>query len=214
MGKKILILICYARRECHTLVERWTQLYPQSTDKAKPRKVIIQNEVCIFVHNRLPFREVNEKNTYLHFRTFMGFGWHSLWGVSVENSVKVLTLKFAFNCNWYFAYILHQTFASSEILTPCRRWVFLERLPKIFLAFYGTQSFIAVFTTARHRTPSQILRQVNQIHTLSTHFFKTQFTVILPYTPLSYQIFLLFRSYEHKFVCISDLSYACSMPPP
>jgi hypothetical protein len=90
-------------------------LRPQSTDTAKPRKLIIENKICISIHFGLPFHEVIEKNVYFLFRTLMAFRWHSLRGVWIENSVKVLILKFESNWNWYFTCILQQTFASTEM---------------------------------------------------------------------------------------------------
>jgi hypothetical protein len=81
------------------------QLQTKSTETAKLREVIIQNKICIFLHIGLPFNEVKEKNACLYFRTFIGFRWHTSQGVSFENSVKVLSLKFAIEIGILLAYL-------------------------------------------------------------------------------------------------------------
>jgi hypothetical protein len=63
------------------------------------------------------------------------------------------------------------------------RWALLERPPVVQpfenLAFYGTQSFITVFT---HKSPPLVafLRQINLVHTTPFYFFQINLNIILP----------------------------------
>jgi len=50
--------------------------------------------------------------------------------------------------------------------------------------FYGIRSFITAFTSARHFS----LSQINPVHTLTTHFLKTNSNIILEFTALVFQV--------------------------
>jgi len=73
------------------------------------------------------------------------------------------------------------TYLSTYLLTSWSR-VLLEKLTifqqvKKFPAFYGTRKFITAFKSARHLS---ILRQIDPVHTHTSHFIKNHLNIILP----------------------------------
>jgi len=99
--------------------------------------------------------------------------------------------------------------------TPWSR-VLLEKLNgsqlvNKFPTFYGTRRLITKFTSARHLP---ILREINPIHALASHFLKFHLNIILPYMPGSYKWSLSLRFPHQNPVYTSPLPHICYMPCP
>jgi hypothetical protein len=67
----------------------------------------------------------------------------------------------------------------------------VSQLVKKLLAFYGTQTCIAVFTRARHSYP--VLSRMNPVYILRPYFFKIYVNIILPSRPIPFNCSLPFR---------------------
>jgi hypothetical protein len=76
--------------------------------------------------------------------------------------------------------------------------------------FYRTETFITVFTRARHQI--LILSLLNAIHVFPQHFPNIYLNTILPSMPRSSEWFLPLRLYNQIFVRISHLLYALYIP--
>jgi hypothetical protein len=79
---------------------------------------------------------------------------------------------------------------------------------KKFTAFYGTQMFITMYTRA-HPKLVPLLRQMNPIHTVRTHFYKTYFNL-----PLKFPNDLFSSVFPTKSLSFLLFSHACYITPP
>jgi hypothetical protein len=88
---------------------------------------------------------------------------------------------------WFFRSILQ------NLLSPCSRHILeklmVAQLVKEFFTFHETQSFILMYTNARHL--DSVLSQLNPMHTIAPYLCKIYFKNNLPYMCLVSQTYLL-----------------------
>jgi len=87
----------------------------------------------------------------------------------------------------------------------------ITRLGKKFSAFYGTLRFITMFSRVR---AGLYLSNMNPVRNLTPYFPKIHSNIILPSTPMSYELSLLFRFSNQNSLCIFNLSHPCHMAHP
>ena len=100
-------------------------------------------------------------------------------------------------------------FQKNNWITPSSR-VLLEKLTvsqlvKKFPEFYGTRRFIAAFTSAR---------QLDPVHTPTSHFLKIHLNIILPFTLVSPKWSLSLRFPYQNPVYACPLPHTCYVPCP
>jgi len=83
---------------------------------------------------------------------------------------------------------------------------------KKFPAFYGTRSFITVFTKTPPLVP--ILREMHSFHTFQHYLPNSDSNITFPSTYRSSVSSFPFRFFDKNFACLSYLSHACYMPRP
>jgi hypothetical protein len=106
----------------------------------------------------------------------------------------------------------------SLTLTHSWNWALLEKLPivqllKNFPAFYGTRTFITVFTRALHWSLSWA-RSIQSIpyHPIPSYLSKNHFNIVHLPMPWSSQWSLSFWLSQQYPICISLLPHSCYMP--
>jgi hypothetical protein len=103
---------------------------------------------------------------------------------------------------------------------PARIRVLPEKLTaphpiKKFPTFYGTLSFIAAFTRARHLSLSCFRLIQSKPPPPPTHYLKTHFNIFLPSAPGSSQWSLSLRfPHQKNPICTSPVSHTCYVPCP